>query len=70
MWLTEWWNTKTWTKTNIDSYEREKIESTLVDAKHLVEVIENYIAMVKYCDDNGIKSKYLPAEPVVLTWSP
>ena len=36
---------------NIDQYEREKIETTLKDAKHLVAVIENYLKTVAYCDE-------------------
>jgi hypothetical protein len=40
---------------NIDQYEREKIETTLKDAKHLVAVIENYLKTVAYCDEKGIE---------------
>ena len=39
----------------IDQYEREKIEQTLRDAKHLVAVIENYLKMIKFCEEQGIK---------------
>ena len=39
---------------NLGSYEREKIETTLKDAKNLVQHIEDYLTMVKYCDDHGI----------------
>ena len=39
---------------NIGRYEKEKIENTLKDAKHLVAVIENYLEMVKFCDEQGI----------------
>jgi len=42
---------------NVDKYEKEKIENTLKDAKHLVAVIENYLEMVKYCDEQGIDIK-------------
>jgi len=40
---------------NLDEYEKEKIELVLKDAQHLVEVIRNYLEMIKYCDENGIK---------------
>jgi|SRR3989344_2142348 len=43
---------------NIDSYEREKIETTLNDSKHLVAVIENYLKTVDYCNENGIVLEY------------
>jgi hypothetical protein len=39
---------------NINEYEREKIEATLRDAEHLVEVIKNYLEMIKFCDEHGI----------------
>lgn len=39
---------------NVGEYEREKIENTLKDARHLVAVIENYLEMVKFCDENEI----------------
>lgn len=39
---------------NMSDYEREKINATLVDAKHLVAVIENYLKTVDYCDQHGI----------------
>lgn len=42
---------------NVDKYEKEKIESTLKDAKRLVAVMENYLEMVKFCDEQGIKIK-------------
>ena len=42
---------------NIDQYEREKIETTLKDAEHLVAVIKNYLEMVKFCDEQGIDIK-------------
>lgn len=42
---------------NLDEYEKEKIEMVLKDAEHLVAVIKNYLEMVKYCDENGIKIK-------------
>ena len=42
---------------NIDVYEREKIERTLVDARRLVAVMENYLEMVKFCDEKGIVVK-------------
>lgn len=42
---------------NIDEYEREKIERTLADAEHLVEVIKNYLEMIKFCDEKGIKAE-------------
>lgn len=40
---------------NMTVYEREKIEATLKDARHLVEVIENYLKTVDYCDEKGIE---------------
>lgn len=40
---------------NIDQYEKEKIEVTLGEAKHLVAVIENYLETAAYCDEKGIK---------------
>lgn len=39
---------------NISEYEREKIERTLNDAKRIVAVIENYLEMIKFCDEQGI----------------
>ena len=42
---------------NIDQYEKEKIETTLKDAEHLVAVIKNYLEMVKFCDEQGIDIK-------------
>lgn len=42
---------------NVDKYEKEKIESTLKDAKRLVTIMENYLEMVKFCDEQGIKIK-------------
>ena len=39
---------------NIGDYEREKIERTLADARHLVAVMENYLTTMQFCDEKGI----------------
>lgn len=43
---------------NMNSYEREKIEKTLGTAEHLVKVIKNYLIMVDYCNEKGIKLQH------------
>jgi len=45
---------------NLDEYEREKIERTLLGAEHLVAVMKNYLEMVKYADENGIRLAHKP----------
>lgn len=38
----------------MDSYEREKVETTLQGVEQLAAVIKNYLVMVDYCKEMGI----------------
>ena len=42
---------------NIRQKEKEKIERTLADARHLVEVGENYLKMIRKCNEKDLRLK-------------
>jgi hypothetical protein len=66
-----WEGLDDWVTSNLDSYEREKIEATLASVKHLAGVMENYLSMVKYCDENGISIEWRTLlDDIRRPWSP
>ncbi|MBM3256261.1 MAG: hypothetical protein FJZ04_02225 [Candidatus Moranbacteria bacterium] len=44
---------------NLSGYSKEKIPKTLNQLKHLVEVMENFLTMLRFCEKLGIRTPEL-----------